>query len=156
MKIFITGATGFLGRRVVERFMREGAELTLLVRSIPEDSLYHQPSIQLVKGDVTNVASYERYLSGQDVLIHLAAPVVFWGDWALYQTGIVQATEDLYAAANRQGVGRLIYISSESVLQDREDLLDIDEHHPYPKEPSSYYGRAKKSSSWKPWTRQRC
>lgn len=144
MKIFVTGATGCLGRRVVERLMKEGHELPLLVRSIPEVPLYHQPNIQLVKGDVTNVASYEGDLSGQDVLIHLAAPVVYWRDWSLYHTGIVQATEELYAAANRQGVGRFLYISSESVLQDREDLLDIDEHHPYPKEPSSYYGRAKK------------
>ncbi len=46
-------------------------------------------------------------------------------------------------AAAEKGVNRFIYISSESVLQDKTDLIDIDETSPYPIAPNSYYGKAK-------------
>jgi nucleoside-diphosphate-sugar epimerase len=97
-----------------------------------------------VLGHLGDLPAWEGQLKGCDVLIHAAAPMEFWGPWSRFQRDIVDATVALLAAAGRQGVGRFVHVSSESVLQDEADLLDIDERHPYPATPNSFYGKAKK------------
>lgn len=141
MKIFITGSSGFLGRRVVTRLLKEGHQLTLLVRK-PEQMKDNTPQITTVLGDLDYIDRWSQSLANHDALIHLAAPVVFWGKWSLYKHAIVDATLALYRAANRHYIKRFVYISSEAVIQDDVPLLDIDETHPYIV-PNSFYGKSK-------------
>ncbi len=144
MKVFVTGATGFLGRRLVARLIREGHTVSALARSEQGAAQVQALGAQPVLGDFDRITAWETALQGVDVVVHCAAPVETWGPWQLFATGIVDATRELLAAAGRKGVRRFVYISSESVLQDREPLLDIDESKAYPAEPNSFYGRAKK------------
>lgn len=140
MKIFLTGGTGFLGKRVVKRFLQEGHELTMLVRN---KSSVNDERIELVQGDLESIGNWQHHLQGMDVVVHMAAPVVFWGEWSMYERLVVQATKALHEASEKSEVSKFIYISSESVLQEKADLLHINERHPYPKEPNSYYGKSK-------------
>jgi len=143
MKIFITGGTGFLGQRVIKRLQKEYSDISGLSRSENSGGKLQALNIRPVSGSLENIDQWKQELSDIDIIIHCAAPVVFWGKWELYQQGIVDATKNLFRAAEISGVKRFIYISSESVLQDKKDLIDIDETEPYPASPNSRYGKAK-------------
>jgi len=142
-KIFITGGSGFLGQRIIERLKKEQFEIIGLARSESSKNKLVSLGITPVSGDLVNVEEWEGSLKNIDVIIHCAAPVEFWGPWEKFHKGIVDATRKLYEAAEKYNVKKFIFISSESVLQDKKDLIDIDENEPYPDEPNSYYGKAK-------------
>lgn len=139
MKIFITGGTGLLGKSVVRTLKREGHTLYVLSRN----TLENQDNIHYIQGDILSVSKWEKHLEGMDIVIHMAAPVVFWASWEVYEKGIITATKNILETSKRYRVKRMIYISSESVLQDKGNLLDVNESAPYPKEPNSYYGKSK-------------
>lgn len=143
MKIFITGGTGFLGKRVVKRLLADNNELYVLARNLDKVGIEKNDNVKYVKGTLENMNEWEHNLKGMDVVIHMAAPVVFWGEWSMYQELIIDATENILKFSEQNGVKKFIYISSESVLQDKKDLIRIDESTPYPKEPNSYYGKSK-------------
>lgn len=143
MKIFITGGSGFLGQRVINRLQTTKHELVGLARSERSVAKLQKMKVEPVSGSLENISEWQQNLAAMDIVIHCAAPVEFWGPWEKYQTGIVDATKNLFQASENNGVKRFIYISSESVLQDHKDLVDIDETEPYPKTPNSYYGKSK-------------
>ncbi|HEX6289390.1 MAG TPA: NAD-dependent epimerase/dehydratase family protein [Herpetosiphonaceae bacterium] len=142
--MFVTGGTGFLGARLIQRLVREGHQVRALARSASSAEMLRHLGAQPVHGSLDNVAEWADSLRGQDVVIHCAAPVEFWGPWEKFHREITLATRQLLDHAARMQVGRFIYISSESVLQDTTPLVGIDETFPYPAEPNSYYGKAKK------------
>lgn len=139
MKVFVTGATGGLGSKLVLDLLSAGHEVISLSRQAGRAP---QGSREVV-GSLEHIPEWEAELRGCDTLVHCAAKVEFWGPWEEFYSNITQASIALLDACERQGVRRFVYISSESVLQDRADLVNIDEAHPYPAEPSSYYGKAK-------------
>ncbi len=143
MKIFITGGTGFLGQRVIERLQKEGFQLIGLARSENSVNVLKTLHVEPILGSLENIDAWKHKLENIDVLIHCAAPVEFWGSWQKFENGIVTATKKLYNTAKENTVKRFIFISSESVLQDTKNLIAIDETEAYPKEPNSYYGKAK-------------
>jgi len=142
MKIFITGATGFLGRRLLNRLLRDGHEVTCLVRNADAADQIAALGCRVVEGSLENVGNWIKWLRGQEVVIHAAGPVEVWAPWKKFDVQIVEATEAIYRAASREQVRRFIYISSESVVQNSRPLLDIDESFPY-LDPDSNYGKAK-------------
>lgn len=139
-KVFVTGATGFLGRHLIERLLSENYQIVALTRK--KDSLSNFP-LQEVVGSFNDIDKWEKILSECDVLIHCAARVEFWGTWQDYYKDNTLASLELLKAAEKNHIKKFIYISSESVLQDKKDLVDIDETYPYPQEPNSYYGKSK-------------
>lgn len=143
LNILITGGTGLLGKQVVKRLLKNDNELYLLSRHPINDPLYNYSSIHIVNGSLESIPEWEHNLRGIDIVIHMAAPVVFWGEWSMYQKLVVDATQSLLDYSEQNNVKRFIYISSESVLQDKKDLMNIDETEPYPKEPNSFYGKSK-------------
>ncbi len=142
-KIFITGGTGFLGQEVIKRLQKENVEIKGLARSQKSAMLLEEMNVRPVIGNMENISEWKNELQSQDVVIHCAAPVEFWGPWSKFRKGITDATINLFTASEQIGVKQFIFISSESVLQNKKDLIDIDETEPYPQEPNSYYGKAK-------------
>ena len=143
MKIFVTGGSGFLGSELIERLLREGNIVYGLSRNSQTATNFKKKGVIPVEGDFSNISNWEKSLQEMDAVIHCAAPVEFWGKWELFENDIVNVTKNLLQASDRNRVKRFIYISSESVLQDKKPLLDIEETFPYPQEPNSFYGKSK-------------
>ncbi|HHY66513.1 MAG TPA: NAD-dependent epimerase/dehydratase family protein [Alicyclobacillus sp.] len=143
MKLFITGASGFLGRRVVQRLLRDHHEVSALARTEGQAKQLKNQGVTPVMGILESLSDWRDSLRDQEVVIHLAAKVDTWGVWDAFYQNITESTKRLAWESERSGVRRFIYISSESVLQSGKPLVDIDEQHPYPARPSSFYGRAK-------------
>jgi nucleoside-diphosphate-sugar epimerase len=144
MKVFVTGGSGFLGQRLITRLKQDGHEVTAVSRSPRADQKLKALGAAIVRGSLTDIPAWQSALKGQDVVVHAASPIEVWGAWENFERDIVQASLTLYQAAAAQQVRRFIQISSESVLQGNGPLLDVDENHPYPAEPNSFYGKAKK------------
>ncbi len=109
MKILVTGATGFLGRRTAER-LAERHELRLLVRGAPRAGLPER-SLQIV-GDVTERDALLRAMEGCDAVLHAAALVKILAPEREFERVNVGGLENVLAAAAAAGVGRVVYVSS--------------------------------------------
>lgn len=125
---FVTGATGLLGNNLVRLLLREGYRVRALVRSSEKArqqfavELAESPaSLEIVTGDLTQVASFQEALAGVDVLFHTAA---YFRDsyhggrhWAALQAANVAGTRALLTSARAAGVKRLVHASSIAVLR---------------------------------------
>ncbi|BDT93737.1 MULTISPECIES: NAD(P)-dependent oxidoreductase [Nocardia] len=114
MKIAVFGATGTVGRLVVERALREGHEVTAFTRSAAGVAQRHE-RLRVVEGDVLDTHSVQRAVEGQDaVLISLGNG----------RKGVVRAegTKAIIAAMNRTGVERLICQTTLGVGDSRGNL----------------------------------
>lgn len=114
MRVFLTGATGYLGSALLEALRRQGAEVTALVRdpdrlgiSGPRDRL------RVVRGDLLEPEGYEAFLRAVDAVVHVAALVRVWSsDPKAFERVNVEATERLIRQAAEAGVPRIVYTST--------------------------------------------
>jgi nucleoside-diphosphate-sugar epimerase len=127
--VLVTGGGGFLGSAIV-RLLRERGDpvRSLARRNYPElDSL----GVLQFQGDVADPAIVSRAVAGCQTAFHVAARAGLWGAYADYHRSNVVGTENVIAACREQGVRRLIYTSSPSVVFTGHDLEGVDESIPY-------------------------
>jgi nucleoside-diphosphate-sugar epimerase len=109
--IVITGAGGFIGRRLCERLRGEGARVVGL--ELPSRAAEAEAYCdRVVAGDVAALASVEDACKGADAVIHTAAVVSEDGPWALFRRVNVEGTRGLARAARRAGAARFVHLSS--------------------------------------------
>jgi uncharacterized protein YbjT (DUF2867 family) len=108
--IFLTGASGFVGRALVAELARSGLPMRLLLRPASDRS-FLPPGAEVVTGDLTAPESYRAALRGCAAVVHLAAltgkapPAAFW-------RANRDATAALAAACRAEGVPRFLFVSS--------------------------------------------
>jgi dihydroflavonol-4-reductase len=131
MKIFLTGATGFVGHHVARALADEGAKLRMLVRKT--SNLAHLEGIEgeTVVGDLLNLEGIKGTLDGCDAVVHVAADYRLWirNPEAMYRAN-VEGTRDLLRLAREAGVKRFVYTSSVATMHFRRDGLVVNEDTP--------------------------
>jgi nucleoside-diphosphate-sugar epimerase len=143
MRIFVTGGTGFIGTQLIKRLIADGHEVHALGRSEGSREVVRLLGATPIVGSLADIDLWKESLRGCDAVVHCAAPVEFWGPWERFENEIVTATRHLADAAAAAHVPKFIHISSESVLQDIEPIVNADETRPFPDKPNSHYGTAK-------------
>jgi NADH dehydrogenase len=110
--IFLTGATGFIGKRLAARLDREGLELRLLVRGDrPSAGAGGGRSAVLVRGALEDPASYAEALRGCNTVVHLAARTGKARPAEYFRVN-AEGTSRLLDECRRAGVSRFLYVSS--------------------------------------------
>lgn len=106
-KVLVTGATGFIGRRVVGALLDRGARVTILARS-PKGAraLWPGAAPKVVAGDIGDPAAAAAAVEGQEVIINLAYDV------RAPASANLAAFETFIAAAEREGRARIVHASS--------------------------------------------
>ena len=111
MRIFLTGAGGFVGRHLVKRL--QGHDVTCFVRKDSE----HLQGFKTVKGDLKYIADVVNSLKDVDVVIHLAANLWVSDNYTMYLDNVV-ATKNVIEACKKNNVKRIITLSSTSATPD--------------------------------------
>lgn len=135
-KALVTGASGFIGTRLVQRLVDEGAEVVAIDLLPPRRSF---PGVDYRVTDVRQPIAPEA-AHGADIIYNLAAVHRTPGhpDQDYYDTNILGAL-NVTALAEACGVDRLVFTSSISVYGPTEDLVD----ERSPTSPVSAYGKSK-------------
>ncbi len=132
MKVFLTGATGFLGAHVARALAAEGAQLRLLVR--PTSSLMNLEGLtaaEQVTGDLRDPESLRTGVRGCDAVMHVAADYRLWvRDPAAMYAANVEGTRSLLRLAREEGVPRVVYTSSVATMGFQKDGSIVDEQTP--------------------------
>ena len=111
-RIFVTGATGFIGRALVEELFRQGFLVKALVRDAQRVTFF--PQTEVVINDVTAAPDKLAVaLSGVDTVVHLAG--VVWGNQDQMHCVMVKGTANLIEAMQQAGVPHLLLASSLAV-----------------------------------------
>ncbi len=116
MRIFLTGATGYIGSAVVRRLAREGHELRALVRPTSRTDELEALGVATFLGDVadpeTKRTSLREAMSGSDWVLHLAAELDPSAPLERMRRVNVGGSEAVASLAYKLGVGRLLSVSS--------------------------------------------
>jgi nucleoside-diphosphate-sugar epimerase len=143
----VTGATGLLGRHVVDRLLGSRWEVRALVRNPARAAWLESRGAVLVPGDLTDPESIHAAVSGCDGVIHAAARVSASGTEAEFHAGNVAGTRNVLRAAERAGA-RLVHVSSTAVYgESRYRHRPTVETDPLPRLPRwDRYGRSKQEA----------
>jgi 2-alkyl-3-oxoalkanoate reductase len=139
MRLFVTGANGFVGRAVVAAALERGHRVHALVRkgsTVAADGPLGADGVELVRGDIRYLDGWEQAMGACDVVVHLAAS---FGDFDDQWLTNVVATERLLDRLVVAGPKRLVHISTFSVY-DYAALASgatLDESSPLEAEPTN-------------------
>ena len=115
-KTLVTGATGFVGRAVVEALLAQGREVRVLARR-PQHRALQGLAVEVVRGDLTDPASLASALQSCSRLFHVAADYRLWvPDPARMYATNVEGTRSLLQAALEAGLERVVYTSTVGAL----------------------------------------
>ena len=130
MRLFVTGATGFVGAHVAQMAAAQGAELRLLTRTSSNTSRL-PAGADVVVGDLRAPEGFRAALVGCDALIHVAADYRLWvPDPAEMYKANVDGTRELLRLARETGVRRVVYTSSVATMGFKMDGTVVDEETP--------------------------
>jgi len=124
MKIYITGATGFIGSNLTKRLIEEGNTVHALIRNPEKSKKINFENVFFENGDLLNTNSLYQGMKGCEEVYHLAA---FARPWAKQQDTYykinVQGTLNVLLAAIKAGIRKVVITSTAGVLGPSEKDL---------------------------------
>jgi dihydroflavonol-4-reductase len=131
MKVFVTGATGFVGYHVARYLRKLNIEVTALVRPSSEKSYLSAIGADIAEGDVRDYNSILSAMKGCSQIYHLAADYRLWvPDPSTMYAINVEGTKNVMAAAEEAGIEKVIYTSSVGALAASMDGKPSNEDSP--------------------------
>ncbi|HTL68625.1 MAG TPA: NAD-dependent epimerase/dehydratase family protein [Lacunisphaera sp.] len=125
---FVTGASGFIGGKLVERLLAAGRRVRALSRRpLPELTAR---GAEVIVGDLDNLAGLVQGCTGATTVFHVAGRVGVWGPASEFFHVNVEGTGNVIVACRAARVPRLVYTSSPSVVYQGGDLAGVDESAP--------------------------
>jgi len=129
MNILVTGGAGFIGRHLVKSLLKSGYKVTIFdnfsnssekqIASLVDDGL------NVIRGDITDYESLLNSLSGNDLVIHLAAQISVQksiDDPEFTNKVNVEGTVNLLKACVKQNIKKIIFVSSAAVYGVPDEL----------------------------------
>lgn len=102
---FVTGGSGFIGGRLIERLVAEGHGVRALARSERAAATVKSLGAEPVRGDLDDRDSLAAGAAGTEIAFHLAAQLGEWGPWAEFERGNVDGTRNALAGCADAGCG---------------------------------------------------
>lgn len=144
MKIAITGSTGHLGAAILQELYKRSFEVKALARE--HNDFFKDQPVEIVLGNLMQPDSIHALTKDCDALIHCAAVISVNGDpgGIVHQTN-VEGTRRVMEAARKNGVKRVIHISSIHAFNQQPSFSLLDEQRELVSEKSFAYDRSKKA-----------
>ncbi len=115
--ILITGANGFVGSKLCEKFLKKGYKIKALVRKT-SNLIFLKPfekKINIVYGDIRDKDSIRKYFKNIDIVIHTAGYASDWGKYSLFYDINVLGTKNVAELALEYNIKHFIHFSSISI-----------------------------------------
>jgi dihydroflavonol-4-reductase len=132
MKVFLTGASGFIGGNLARKLAENGYEINALVRKSSNLIGLEGLPVKIFYGDLHDREAIANAVKGCTACFHVAARYSFWErDNSVFYLSNVEGTKNILNACRNEGVKKIIYTSSESTVkaEDYEKLNDVSEVH---------------------------
>lgn len=133
MKVLVTGATGFVGRRVASRLVKAGLEVRAMVRDPARVEMLPKEHVEVVRGDLNDAESLHSACDGVEAVVHLAAiiresiagtkpkrgaVVRKGGPRITFENVNVEGCRKLVQAAKQMKVEKIVYASTIGAAND--------------------------------------
>jgi nucleoside-diphosphate-sugar epimerase len=136
---FVTGGSGFIGGRLIERLRGDGHTVRALARSEAAAARIRERGGEPVPGDLADVAAMRAGADGCQWAFHAAAHLGDWGTHEEFERGNVEGTRKALQACADAGVGRFVHVGTEAALLAGRPLVNVDETAPLrPDSPALY------------------
>lgn len=142
IRVLVTGATGFVGKRLVGTLLSRGLAVVALCRRVPDASPAEWiGEVRCVQGSLDDKEALSEAIEGADAVIHLAAQLGHWGTprESFYRTN-VEGTRALVTLSLAEGVGHFIHLSTVGVYGKLQTVPATESH---PRNPVTVYGVTK-------------
>jgi len=144
MQVLVTGGTGFVGRHLVRALIERGHQVWMLGRRFDGAHALIEAGGITVQADLRDRESIVAACARMDAVFHVGALSAPWGRSVDFRAINVGGTEHVIAGCARHDVGRLIAVSSPSVLFNGRDQHLLTDAAPYPRRFISTYSATKK------------
>lgn len=144
-RIFVTGATGYIGRALCARLRRDGHTVRALVRPTSTVEPLAALGVETFVGDVCDRLSMRQAMSGADWVLHLAADLDFAGPAERMQRVNVAGSENVASLAYKLGVGRMLAVSSIAAYGGSPDDGSLADEAAERRQPPSLYSATKRA-----------
>ncbi len=131
MRVFVTGATGFVGSHIAEQLEAMGADVRVLVRNTSRSENLEMLKAERVVGDLRDFESLKKGMAGCEFVFHVAADYRLWtrNPSEMYASN-VGGTMMVIRAAQELGVRRVVYTSSVATMGFGHNGTAVDETTP--------------------------
>jgi len=145
-QILVTGATGFLGSRTVERLsVMSGLSVRATGRKLKTYNQVKADNVHYMLGDLNDSDFVSQLVDGVDCIVHAAALSSPWGSKDDFWESNVNPTKMLLEAATRQDVTRFVFISTPSMYFEMKSLFGLKESNSLPR-PINQYAASKREA----------
>lgn len=141
--VFVSGGSGFLGSRLIPELIARGYRVRALARSPRAAEVVAERGAQPIIGDLADVAGLTEAMRGCAHVVHAAARHREGGSLAAHQRDNVIGTENVLAAAQAVGAGRLVMVGAAMCLLAGASIVNADESWPLNEPRYSPYARTK-------------
>lgn len=143
MKAVVTGATGFLGKRLTERLLEENHEVVALGRNLCIGEELNQRGASFISCDLTDGPALIEAVKEADVVFHCGALSAPWGKYEDFFNTNVIGTRKVIEACQMNNVKRLVHVSSPSIYFNSNSALNVKEDAALPSRFASVYSETK-------------
>ncbi|MDX6697866.1 MAG: hypothetical protein QOE65_1263 [Solirubrobacteraceae bacterium] len=143
MQAFVTGGSGFIGGRLIERLRSEGWDVRALARSESSAAKVAERGAEPVRGDLDDVAAMRAGAQGSEYAFHAAAALGEWGRREDFERGNVTGTRNALSATRDAGVRRFVHVGTEAALLAGQPLVDVNEDAPLRPDSKALYPATK-------------
>ena len=148
-RFLVTAGAGLMGSHITDRLLAGGASRIILLDNFVRGTMHNieetlkDPRVQLVRGDIRDLALLLDLAAGMDGIFHLAAlRITVCGENPREAMEVMMlGTHNVLQAMVEKQVGKLVYASSASIYGLADSFPTNENHHPYNNR--TYYGAAK-------------
>jgi nucleoside-diphosphate-sugar epimerase len=143
MIYYVTGATGFLGGRVVEKLLESGEKVIAFGRNLDILKKFDEMGADVVQAELTDRRALEETIPKGACIIHCAGLAAPWAKDANYFKSNVIGSQLIASVALEKEVSRFIHISTANIYAELQSKQGVKESDPLPAEMLSMYAKTK-------------
>ena len=140
---FVTGGSGFIGGRLIERLTAEGWKIRALARSEGSAQKVAERGAEPVPGDLHDRDKLTAGAKGCEYAFHAAAHLGETGNLEAFWRDNVDGTRNVLDATRAAGVRRFVHVGTEAALMAGQPLIWVDERAPLRFDSKAPYSRTK-------------